>query len=637
MTDYREVLRAALGLQQAGQFAEAAARYRAVLRDLPDEPNATYLLGVALHQMGDWKTAIPYLEKAVEQRPEFADAYNNLGEALRAGKRYVEAIVQFERALEHVPGHPAFLTNLSHALRANREFARARAAANDALKAEPGLAPALVALGNAASSEGDLPAAFAAFAQALSILPDFADALANRGELAFRCGDWAEAARSLGRLRARGDALSIGQGNLLACALARLGHAADAQTLRAELVCRPDSAASVVLFYLNYEPVAIDTAFELHRLWGQAAEARIPESFAPRRAANGRIKVGFVSADFRRHSVAVFVAPLWSALDRSKIEIVGVSNVAEKDSVTAALKASADSWLDIHALDDAQACAAIRDAGIDVLVDLSGHSGGNRMGVFARRAAPVQATWLGYPNTTGLSRMDWRFSDGRADPEDMRYPGSERLWRLPGGFLRYRPLADHPEPGERPAGPPRFGSFNALEKISPACWDLWAALLRAEPEARLVLKSFALQDAAVMSDWRQRVQQAGLEGRVDLLSFVESDAAHLRAYDGIDVALDPFPYNGTTTTCEALSMGVPVVALKGDRHCARVSESIAALTPGDVTIAESPADYIEAARRLIAAPDDRAARAHRVRTGALCDAASLARDFEAAFAEISKS
>jgi protein O-GlcNAc transferase len=197
--------------------------------------------------------------------------------------------------------------------------------------------------------------------------------------------------------------------------------------------------------------------------------------------------------------------------------------------------------------------------------------------------------------------------------------------------LRFGPSPDQPDPGARASGPPRFGSFNALEKVSPACWTLWAELLRAEPEARLVLKTFALQDAAVMADWRARARAAGLDSRVDLLAFVENDAAHLRAYDGIDVALDPFPYNGTTTTCEALSMGVPVVALKGDRHCARVSESLAALAPGDVAIAESPADYIARACALLAKPGDRAARAQRIRTGALCDAASLARDFEAAF------
>ncbi|MFM7346534.1 MAG: tetratricopeptide repeat protein [Tagaea sp.] len=634
MGDYRDLLREALGLQQAGKFADASARYRAVLAERPDEPNATYLLGVTLHQMGDAKAAIPLLERAVEQRPDFADAYNNLGEAVRAAKRHKDAIARYEHALTLTPGHPAYLVNLSHALCATREFARARAAADAALAAEPGFAPALVARGNAAAAEGDIPAAFAAFAEALAASPDFPDALANRGELAFRAGEWTETVRCLARLRATATGLTVGQGGLLARALARAGAGAAAQDLRAELVCRPDEAATSVLFYANYEPLDPVELFDLHRLWGQTVEARTPEAPAIRRRAGGRMKIGFVSADFRRHSVAAFVTPLWPAFDRGKVEIVAFANVGEPDATTAKLQAQADSWIDIHGANDNDAFAAIRAAEIDVLIDLSGHSGGNRLGLFARRAAPVQATWLGYPNTTGLSRMDWRFSDAHADPESEPYRGTERLWRLPGGFLRYLPMEGHPMPGARPPGPPRFGSFNALEKISPACWDLWVELLRAEPEARLVLKTFALQDGAVMVDWRARVRAAGLETRIDLLAFVESDEAHLRAYDGIDVALDPFPYNGTTTTCEALSMGVPVVALKGDRHCARVSESLAALAPGDVTIAESPADYIAQARALLAAPGDRAARAARIRSGALCDAGSLARDFEAAFAKM---
>jgi protein O-GlcNAc transferase len=634
MNDYKDVLREALGLQQAGRFADAAGRYRAVLAELPDEPNATYLLGVTLHQMGDSKEAISYLERAVVQRPDFADAHNNLGEALRAAKRHKPAIARYERALRLSPGHPAYLVNLSHALCATRDFDRARKAAEESLAAEPGFAPALVALGNAAAALGDLTAAHAAFADALAVSPDYPDALANRAELAFRSGDWRAAIEGFERLRRSAAGLSVGQGGLLARALARVGAQDAAQALRAELVCRPGEAATSVLFYTNYEPIAPAELFDLHRLWGQTVEARTPESPAIRREVGGRIKVGFVSADFRRHSVASFVAPLWSALDRAKVEVVALSNVAEPDATTAALRASADSWIDIKGLDDPEAFAAIRAAEIDVLLDLSGHSGGNRLGLFARRAAPMQATWLGYPNTTGLSRMDWRFTDAHADPETEPYRGSERLWRLPRGFLRFGLSPDHPEPGARPPGPPRFGSFNALEKISPACWALWTELLRAEPEARLALKTFALQDAAVKADWRARSRAAGLESRVDFLAFTEDDAAHLRAYDGIDVALDPFPYNGTTTTCEALSMGVPVVALKGDRHCARVGESLAALAPSDVTIADSPADYIARARALLTAPDDRAARARRIRTGAMCDAASLARDFETAFERI---
>ena len=229
-------------------------------------------------------------------------------------------------------------------------------------------------------------------------------------------------------------------------------------------------------------------------------------------------------------------------------------------------------------LNDEQLAALIEQDRIDILVDLTGHTANHRLLTFARKPAPIQVTWLGYPNTTGMAMMDYRLSDAWADP-----PGAaderctESIVRLSGGFLCYRPFHDSPMVGELPsthAGHITFGCFNNSSKITPEVIELWSDILKEQPEARLLLKSRQLASLSLQTRYREQFAHHGIDPqRIDMLSRTKSTNDHLALYNGVDIALDPFPYNGTTTTCEALWMGVPVVVLEGDRHAGRVGET----------------------------------------------------------------
>lgn len=638
MGDYRELLREGLSLQQAGRIDDAAARYRAVLAERPEEPNATYLLGVALHQLRRPDEAVPLLERAVAQRPDFADAHNNLGEALRAAKRPEDAVARYERALELSPAHPAYLANLSHGRLAARDVPGALDAARAAIAAEPGLAPAHQALGNALLEDGDVDGARAAYERALELSPEFQDAAANLAILEAKYGD---AERAVVAFEALGDA-ALGHADWFARALARVGRADAAQRVRERAVARAVTpgelmAASALLFHANYETESPTDLHALHAAWGARMAAAVPIS-SPRigRRSGRSVRVGFVSNDFRRHSCGHFLLPLLPAFDPDRVSVICYSDVKSPDDVTQRLRSAAALWRDIRGCDDEAVAERVRADRVDVLVDLAGHTAETRLGVFARAPARVQVTWLGYANTTGLSRIDWRLTDAVADPPGAEAVHSEKLWRLAGGFLRFAPFEPVPVPVRGPrAGGFRFGSFNVLDKISPACWTVWRDVLRAVPGSTLLLKSFALKHPSAMAAWRRRLATDGLEGRVRLLPFVESDAAHLALYGEVDLALDTAPYGGTTTTCEALWMGVPILTLAGARHAGRVGASLLARVTDAGVVAEDWNAYRAAAIELARDGAGYARLADglaaRMRTSALADGDSLAAEMTAAF------
>ncbi|PWC31564.1 hypothetical protein TSO221_33775 [Azospirillum sp. TSO22-1] len=401
---------------------------------------------------------------------------------------------------------------------------------------------------------------------------------------------------------------------------------------------RPDDpgTASNRLMLANYrddlDPAAV---FARHRAWGEALEARVAPMEPPPHGDGRRLRIGYVSPDFRAHSIAMFLLPLLEHHDRTRVELFAYANIERADGITRRVRGLVDHWRDIRERSDDEAAATIRQDGIDVLIDLTGHTAGHRLGVFARRPARAQATWLGYPASTGLSAIDVRFTDAIADP-----PGatdawhSERLERLDDCFLCYSPLEPAPDPLPRAAdGPVTFGSFNALAKLNPSVAALWARVLNAVPGSRLLLKTAPLADRAV----RRRVQGLFAEhgvaaDRLDLRGHLPNGAEHLALYGAMDIALDPFPYNGTTTTCEALWMGVPVLTLPGAHHAARVSASLLTAVGLPELIAGSPDDFVERAHALAA---DRA-RLEEWRRGLrpmmqgsrLCDAAAFARRFE---------
>jgi len=301
------------------------------------------------------------------------------------------------------------------------------------------------------------------------------------------------------------------------------------------------------------------------------------------------------------------------------------------------LTASADQWRRIFGLDDEAAAKLIAEDGIDVLVDLSGHTANNRLSLFARQPARVQATWLGYPGSTGVEAIKYRLVDAITDPPgeaDAHY--SERLIRLDRGFLCYAPLDEAPDPVMRPEGPVRFGSFNNPAKLSPATLELWVKVLEEVDGSELVLKGRSFADPQMRQTLLNRFGKRGIAlDRIVLLEHMADPERHMAAYSEVDIGLDPFPYNGTTTTCEALWMGVPVVTMLGTRHSARVGASLLTRVGLDSLIARDEQDYVRLAADLARDYRRRAGLRGKLRAmmrnSPLCDGPGFTRCLEEAY------
>ncbi|MEW6330081.1 MAG: hypothetical protein AB1560_01340 [Pseudomonadota bacterium] len=383
--------------------------------------------------------------------------------------------------------------------------------------------------------------------------------------------------------------------------------------------------------------------YAAHREYARRREAPLAaliRAHANDRSPGRRLKIGYVSSDFRRHSVAWFIEPVLAQHDRERFEVHCYANHFQEDEVTRRIMSHADHWCRIFGTPDEGVADQIRADRIDILVDLNGHTAMNRLLVFARKPAPVQVTWLGYPNTTGLSAMDYRLTDGFADPVGQTgHLHSEKLVRLPECFSCYQPPADAPAVSELPArnkGRVSFGSFNKLNKITPGVMKLWAGILRAVPGSRLILKSTGLGEPAMQQTVRDAFMRREVTpDRIELLGHDPSSAGHLGRYADIDIGLDPFPYNGTTTTCEALWMGVPVVTLAGKVHAGRVGVSQMSNLGLTELIARTPEEYIAITTSLARNLEDlarlRSELRDRLLASPLTDAPRFTRNLEQAY------
>ncbi|WP_374449039.1 hypothetical protein [Stella sp.] len=368
---------------------------------------------------------------------------------------------------------------------------------------------------------------------------------------------------------------------------------------------------------------------EAHRAAGALFPDRAPRP-ARRPRAGGPIRVGFVSADFRRHATLSFLPPMLRALDRGRIEVTLYSVVRQPDAGTALFRGLADRWVDADPLDDDALATRVAADRIDLLIDLNGHTAGNRLGLFARRPAPVQATWLDYVHSTGLAQIDWFLTDGDHVPPEEDGRHVERPLRLAPGTFCFDPPGDAPEPHRRP-GPFTFGSFNALEKVGPAALAAWAEILREAPGSRLLVSAAALDRAPARNRVLGTLAAAGADpARVELLGRTDRDGM-LERYGAIDLHLDSFPYSGGLTTLEALWMGVPTLTFRGDRIAGRHSASHLRRAGLARFVARDPADYIRQAVAFARDPAPlaalRPALRERVADSSLVDGASQARAF----------
>lgn len=373
--------------------------------------------------------------------------------------------------------------------------------------------------------------------------------------------------------------------------------------------------------------------------WEQRHAPVVPQKPRPVIASGRRIRIGYYSPDLRRHSITHFFLPLLTAHDRSRFECFVYSDTHLTDDFTARLRASAEHWTDLTALSETAAVETIAADRLDLLVDLAGHFGSTRPRLFACRPAPIQAHLLGYNGSTGLSSLDYRFSDPISDPVGCEAESSETVIRLDPGFHCFDPLVDPIDEGPPPSsltGHITFGCFNSLPKLNDEVIALWCEVLRAIPTARLLLKAPQLRDAETRDSLLQRFVDRGIAaGRIDILPGTTSPAEHLLTYRRIDIALDPFPCNGTTTTCEALWMGVPVLTLPGARHSARVTASLLTQVAFTEAIARDAADYVQIARNWATDPERlatwRGTLRQRLLASPLGDAPAYAARVEAAY------
>jgi predicted O-linked N-acetylglucosamine transferase (SPINDLY family) len=354
------------------------------------------------------------------------------------------------------------------------------------------------------------------------------------------------------------------------------------------------------------------------------------------------MRIGYVSGDFRRHSVAYFIEPVLHYHDRERFEIFCYSDVRFSDDVTQRIRSIPEHWRDIRGLDDRSVESQIRADEIDVLVDLAGHTG-SRLTVFAAHPAKVNVTYLGYPNTTGLAAMDYRLTDTIADPPGEECYHTETLFRLPNGFLCFAPPADAPDikpPPYHRNGYISFGSFNNHSKTNPGTIEAWAEILKQVPDSKLRLKCKTLGDPLVQQFLLERFHRFGIgKERIEFLDFQGSLSDHLACYEEVDIALDPFPYNGATTTCEAIWMGVPVLTLTGSRHRGRVGTSILSSLNLHSFAANSLDSYVAKAVSLAKSPslldDLRPALRPAMAVSPLCNGKSFASDLETAYLTMS--
>jgi FkbM family methyltransferase len=527
---------------------------------------------------------------------------------LRTEGRLDEAERMLRELLKSSPRQEGAWLSLAKLLATRGDFPAAERAYNELLAIDPGAFDARVNLGLLLSQRGALPEALAEYEQALKTKPDHALALRNYGGLLRGSGALDQAVQVLTR------ALALSPDD--AAAHTNLGLALSAQGEQRRALVHLERAVALaprealyhdnLLMLMHYaSDLGREAIFAAHQRYGVMASELYPRlPSRPLGPAQHRLRLGYVSADFRRHSVAFFLEPLLAAHDRTRFELFAYNNAHKSDEVTVRLKQSFDHFREVATLSDAALAALIQRDQIDVLVDLSGHTHGNRLSVFARKPAPLQVTYLGYPDTTGLSAIDYRITDAWADPEPSADAfHSERLLRLPSGFLRYQPPRESPEPVPPPSAegrPPTFGSFNALAKISDQTLSMWRTLLSEAPEARLLIKQGFLSHDASRKSFEQRLSAHGIDlARVVLRGHAPDLRAHLAAYGEVDVALDTFPYHGTTTTCDALFMGVPVISLVSETHVSRVGLSLLSRIGLGELAADTPAGYVQKARDLL--------------------------------------
>jgi len=601
--------------------------------------------GGRAERRGSLAQALRRYRAAAALAPRHAPALLNLGAALEASGDGAAAARAYAALLASEPANPYASYNLGRLGYARGELDEAERLLRAALQGKPDFADALVALSNVLDARGDLAAAAASLEAAIALRPDLVGAWYNYGEVLWKQERYDQAEAALRRTLALEPRFIPAWhllGNLLR-GTSRLGDALDAFAAARRLEPQRFDLESMELLVLTLsDTLPADEVFARHLAFGARLEAAVPARTAPyaqSREPGRRLRIGYVSCDFNRHPVSWFLLPLLERHDRAGFESILYFTGDKVDEVTGQVKAAADGWREAQALGDEALAQAIERDAIDVLVDLTGHAGALRLGVFARQPAPVQFTWLGYLHSTGLACIGYRLTDARADP-----PGSserlhtETLVRLPHCLWCYRPPHDAAHAADLPwhrNGCITFGSFNHVPKLSATARRVWADILLQLPQARLLL--VGVPDGRAREDLLRDFAAAGVPASRLTIRPRVSFGEYLQQFDAVDIALDSMPYGGGTTTFDTLWMGVPVLTLAGERPASRSAASILGALGLDEWIAATPEEYLRLALAHAAAPQRlaelRGTLRQRLRASPLMDEARFARDVETAYRE----
>lgn len=596
---------------QAPGAVDAVAVARAIACEVvPGE--SLHWLGVWRLHAGDTDGAVTALSRLVDMRPIRFGSMMFLGEALLRQGNVAGAEKSFARA--SLSSNPGFLLRLSSVVFAHNYWMEAIEILEKALTFAPRDVALWLALARIHSEVYQLAECRACLQKIKSLQPENREAKLLEAGLQGRMGD------ARGHLTVLQDAYENGGDPL-----SRL-------------------ASSVAMTSLYQDQMTPAMVADLHRRLCAPIMAALTErqTFANTRSQTRRLRIGYVTGDtHRQHPVNIFILPILQRHSHTRFEIVVYHTGTMHDAYTRQAMASVDRWREANQLDDVALQQLIVQDGIDILIDLAGHTSTHRLGVFALRAAPVQATFLGYPHSTGLSTIDWIIADAIVAPAAHAALFSERICQLPGSVFCWSPVDEYPLPPARPdSGPVVFGSFNNAMKLTPQTIALWARVLLAVPDALLLLKAPSLRDAAVQARFTGLFAEHGVAA--DRLQFRGPTGLEemMQEYGDIDIALDPTPYNGGTTTLQALWMGVPVVTLLGGNFVSRMGASFLTTLGRPEWVAEDGDAFVAIAASL--ASQIRALRSGRpalreaMQRSRLCDIDTYVADFEAGFVRMWK-
>jgi predicted O-linked N-acetylglucosamine transferase (SPINDLY family) len=665
-------------LNQLGRFAEAEFSCRHAIDLDPNAPAPLNNLGNALRGLHRGEEALRAFDRALELRPDFVEAMNNRAMCLCWMSRLEEGIEQFKTAIRLNPTIADTHNNMGTAFTHLRRFEEAGACFQTAVDLKPDHVEAINNLGSTLNSLGRSDDAVALFKKAVELKPEFVEAHSNLAISLSNLGQKAEALEAVDaalKLRPRlskehfmrglilrdlrrtdegveaiRTALNLEPNNVgaltaLGYSLLERGDIDEAMdALKRSIELNPDPQThSNVLMTINYHPgYSQADLLKAHKSWADLHELPHVKNWKPHdndRSPDRRLRIGYVSPDFRGHSVSYFLEPILQNYDRDQFELYAYAHMSTTDMHTWRLRAQIEQWREISARPPDEVAAQIREDRIDILIELAGHTGNNALAVFARKPAPVQINMIGFPSTTGLSSMDYRITDALCDPPGQTDPfNTESLIRLPDIFWCYRPPDNCPEVASLPAdetGQITFTSVNNFTKVTPDVQRMWAQVLKAVPNSRLILQTSALSSEHTQTTVKARFAESGVDtGRLEFRPWSDFDQ-YVKLLERSDMTLDPYPFNGGTTTCHSLWMGAPVITLAGDRHASRMGLSMMTAIGLPEFVAHTPDDYVNIAVRfandLPRLREIRAGMRDRLTASPLLDAPTYTRNLEAAY------